>query len=450
MVFYKGPTQEHLSSENTIVDVFRTGKEQAIIERFANQAVEPSLGQYSNALDHALAVLLAKGQPKPDATRLIRATVESLFKEFVRQAEGKTGAVQKETWVSTVSRTKRFDPVLKELVALDPQHTDRNRLVDAGLNGMLHFTGGPGCVLSKNQSDELKKLVKARETATEEPGFVGLKLHRWPVLDMVPGGPAAEAGLRDGDVLVALNGKKVAAIRTAQDAYNMLQGPPGSAVQLAIKRGETTLNFNITRSSSAAARIETRQVATHVLLIAIPTFEGSGIADRVKRILREQSDDQTAAIIFDLRDNGGGRAEEANAVADIFLDGKLLQICAFQNGRHIAFISNPGVGSAARPIVLTNRNTASAAEMLAMALRDNSGATIVGETTAGALFGKDTADLVGGKTIFFRSEPTVLSPSGRDYSVSGIPPDVSVHDSRSKEKDDILLHALELEENGDE
>ena len=190
--------------------------------------------------------------------------------------------------------------------------------------------------------------------------------------------------------------------------------------------------------------MEARQIEAHVLLITIPTFEGSGIADRVKRIIRAHNTDQRAVILFDLRDNGGGRPEEVNAVADIFLDDKLLWLCAFRDGRLIAFKSNPGARITTRLILLTNKNSGSGAEILAMALRDNSKATLVGEETAGALYGKDMAELVGGKTIFFRTEPTVLSITGHDYSTTGVPPDVRVRDSRSKEKDDILFRALEL------
>jgi C-terminal peptidase prc len=445
----KDGMEDHASLKSTIMDVFLTGREQAVIDMIAKKTVEPVPDRFPNALNHALAVLLAKGCPKPDATRLVRATVESLVKEFERETNGKTGATQQETWVSTISRSKRFDSILKELVALDPHDANQNRLLEAGLNGMCATMGsGAACVLSKDQAEEFKKLVNARKTATEEPGLVGLRLHRWPVVDVMPGGPAAEAGLRNGDVVVAVNGNEAAHARTAQDASKILQGPPGSVVKLVVKRDSTTLTFGLTRAFAAAARVEARQVEPHVLLLTIPTFEGSGIADRVKRLVRARATDQTTAIILDLRDNLGGRAEQANAVADVFLDGRLLQICAFRNGRRIAFRSNPGVLSTARVILLTNNNTASAAEMLAMALRDNSRAAVVGEQTAGALFGKDLVELAGGKAIFFRTEPTVLSPTGNDHSRSGIPPDLRVRDLRSKEKDDILLQALELAKNG--
>jgi C-terminal processing protease CtpA/Prc len=80
--------------------------------------------------------------------------------------------------------------------------------------------------------------------------------------------------------------------------------------------------------------------------------------------------------------------------------------------------------------------------MLAMALRDNDRGVIVGEATAGALFGKEIIKLKGGETILFRTEPTVLSPSGRDYSTGGIPPDVQVADRRGSGTDEILVRAI--------
>jgi carboxyl-terminal processing protease len=89
-----------------------------------------------------------------------------------------------------------------------------------------------------------------------------------------------------------------------------------------------------------------------------------------------------------------------------------------------------------------NRNTGSSAEMLAMALRDNGRATLIGETSAGALFGKDLAELKDGSVILFRTEPTVLSPLGKDYSVCGLPADVECADKREAGRDAVLQGAL--------
>ncbi len=426
-------------------NIFLTGNEQAIINRFLRQPAEPNPKQFSNSLDHAMAVLVARAHPTPEATRLARATVVSLCAESERQTGNRIGAAQQDKWMSEVSRTKSFDSVLKSLAALDAKRTDQPRLIEAGLNGMLRASGwDSACVLPQVRADEIKRQLKSRETPAEERGVLGLKSNQWPVVEVLPSHPAAEAGVKTGDAIVAVNGKDVAHVQTAADGLKILQGPPGEVVKLAVKRGGKALDFEVTRVSAAAATVQAREAAPGVLLVTIPTFEGSGIAAKVKRLVRTRATHRTSAVILDLRNNGGGRPEEANGVADIFLDGRLLQILEFRDDVRIGFKSHPGVRVAPRLILLTNRDTASGAEMLAMSLHDNSAATLVGENTAGMLFGKDGGELTGGQTIVFRCTPTVLSPAGRDYSIAGVPPDIRVRDARSGGKDDILFRALEL------
>jgi carboxyl-terminal processing protease len=186
-----------------------------------------------------------------------------------------------------------------------------------------------------------------------------------------------------------------------------------------------------------------RVVGSGVVSIRIPSFEGSGIADRVKNLIGKATSTATSSVILDLRNNPGGRAEEANAVADIFLDEKILQIFEFRNGRRIGFKTKPGA-IGVRVLVLTNHDTASAAEMLAIALHDNQRATVIGQPTAGYLFGKDFEKLNDGRMIVFRSEPTVLSPTGKDYSETGLAPDVLVEESKGGDDDRTLSRAIQV------
>jgi C-terminal processing protease CtpA/Prc len=82
--------------------------------------------------------------------------------------------------------------------------------------------------------------------------------------------------------------------------------------------------------------------------------------------------------------------------------------------------------------------------MLAMALRDNGAARIVGEETFGALFARETRTLSNGYAICYRAELTILSPRGDDYSVTGIDPDVAVQDRRRGPGDAIYDRAVDL------
>jgi len=96
-------------------------------------------------------------------------------------------------------------------------------------------------------------------------------------------------------------------------------------------------------------------------------------------------------------------------------------------------------------VILANRHTGSSAEILAMSLRDNGRAVIIGEPTPGMLFGKDMEILDDGRGLLIRTAPLVLSPAGRDYSDGGVSADILVPDSRPAH-DDILNRAIRYAE----
>ncbi len=195
--------------------------------------------------------------------------------------------------------------------------------------------------------------------------------------------------------------------------------------------------------TEAADLVTARRLGRH-LLIRIPTFEGDGIAQRVAELARQLPPGGT--LLIDLRDNPGGRPEQANGVADLFLDGQILEMFRFPEDS-VAFRAHPGAIQAP-VIVLANRQTGSAAEMLAMALQDDGVARIVGERTTSMLFGKEMEQLEDGRLLVFRAAPTIESPSGRDYSADGVPPDIAVQDARANGRDAILERALQLAERG--
>jgi carboxyl-terminal processing protease len=423
------------------VERFSTGNEQAVINRFITSTDELPPQQFLNSLDHAFAVLKAKAFPKPESARLSEAAITAMCEQSAAQGGGTIDAVQLQDWVSEVNRTGSFDAVLKQLAASGNQRTDYPSIITAGLTAMLNACGWDAAsILNQAQVKQLEQISESRVPSTAERGVLGLRLDRWPIVGVVPGLPGAAAGIHDDDEVIAINGKDITDVKNAFDALKMLEGPPGETVKITTRRGEKAQKFEVARTY-IAAMITGERVAPNVFFIRIPTFEGSGIAARVKQLIEREVASRESVLILDLRDNGGGRPEEANAVADLFLDNKRLQSYEFRGGRRIEFQSHPGAFTV-RVMLLTNRGTGSASEMLAMALRDNERGVIVGEATAGALFGKEIVKLTGGETILFRSEPTVLSPNGRDYSNGGIPPDVRVADRRGDGTDDILVRAI--------
>ena len=454
MAFFVGFSVLLLPHENTCaqdqptpsvgVEVFVYGNEQALVDSMTKGKEDQAPKHFANSMDHAFAVLLARAHPPPEPGELAEKAVASLCEDLEGRKPNRFPLERRKAWVATVLRARSFESVLRDIEESDPDGPNRHELVASGLKGMLAATGWRfACVLSDVQAEELMKTMEARKTPKKERGVLGLEIAHWPTVEVVPHMPAAEAGLRNGDVVLQVNGRNVAEIRTTADALKALSGAAGTKISLTVKRRNETLTLEVRRAPYAAARIRASVVSPGVVYIKIPLFEGSGIAAKVNEFIRQHVTDATSDVILDLRDNPGGRPEEANAVADIFLDEKHLQIYQFRNGKRIALKSKPGALDV-RVIVLTNHNTGSGAEMLAIALHDNQRATVIGQPTAGALFGKDLEKLENGQMIIFRSQPTVLSPNGNDYSETGLRPDIAVSESRASGMDEILQRAIQF------
>jgi carboxyl-terminal processing protease len=424
-------------------EVFVYGREQTIIDAITKTSDRQADREYRNDLDHVFSVLLNRAYPGPQAHELARRAIDALCREAETLGHKKVPELQPGTWEATATRTRSFESVLTDMETTAIGSAKRERLINAGLTAMLGATGSRSAsVLSATEAERTMEMLAARGRASKEPGILGVNVSRWPIIEVLPDTPAAEAGLRDGDIAVRVNTRDVARTETGADGMKALKGAADTVVSLTVERGSRILTFEV-RRASAATRIKASVIAMGIVYIQIPLFEGSGVAERVKELVRKHVADATSGFVLDLRNNRGGRAEEANAVADIFLDETRLQILLFRNGRRIAFKSKPGALDV-RVAVLTNHDTASAAEMLAIALHDNHRATVIGQPTAGLLFGKDFEKLKDGRMIVFRSEPTVLSPTGNDYSETGLSPDILVSEPKGSGEDKTLGRAIQL------
>jgi len=430
--------------DTPVIAQFVTGQEQEVIDKLAAPASKKlTASGFPNELDHAMRAMFDRADPKPSPHQLARGAVVAMFEEFQHHTDRDSSPETVQQWCQIVSRTGRFGRLLEHLEGNDPSPVYREQLIRAGLVGMLGSIGlGPEWLLEGQRAREMRRILESR-TDRAEPGMIGVELDQWPKLRVRHDSPAFDAGLRNGDTVIRVDGRDAGSITSTAQAAASIGGPAGQTVKIAIVRDGQTLELEVRRMSMAAGRITARQVEPDLLLVRIPTFEGSGITERVQAILHKHQSSRSLRVILDLRDNPGGRPEPANGVASLFLQqGERLQLMRFRNGRLIAFQSAPG-HVRARALVLMNRSTGSAAEMLILALRHRRGTVLFGERTAGVLFGKDCEDL-GRNMLLFRSEPTILSPQGQDFSITGIPPDVAVEDQRTGGRDAVLLRALEF------
>ncbi|HLJ14355.1 MAG TPA: S41 family peptidase [Bryobacteraceae bacterium] len=236
------------------------------------------------------------------------------------------------------------------------------------------------------------------------------------------GSPAYRAGLRPGDVILEVNDKKCDNLTTAEIA-DLLKGPRGTHVQIVVAREgiEKPITFNITRDEIPRDSVQVAfMVKPGIGYIEISQFN-ENTAEEMENALKKMNESTLKGLILDLRENPGGLLNEGVEVAGHFLNkGDVVVSHRGRSSPEKPYYARHGNGGHEYPIVvLVNRYSASAAEIVAGALQDHDRAWILGENT----FGKGLV-----QTVYPLSDNTGLAlttahyytPSGRliqrDYS----------------------------------
>jgi carboxyl-terminal processing protease len=258
---------------------------------------------------------------------------------------------------------------------------------------------------------------------------IGLRKRRPTIMNTLPDSPARKAGLRAGDVIEKVDGKDVAGLSLEQ-IVQRVRGPAKTKVELTVLRAGTSgpLTFTLTR-----ARVSVPPVSWHMLpgapIAHIALREFSDPADEQLRKALEQARKQGArGLIVDVRNNPGGRAEQAVAVTSEFLKpDQIVFIEQDANGRRkdVPVSKNGGAAGDLPVVVLIDEGTASSAEIFAGALQDYGRAKLVGTRTFGTGTVLEPFRLVDGSAVLLAVDEW-LTPKGRRIWHEGITPDVVV------------------------
>ena len=246
--------------------------------------------------------------------------------------------------------------------------------------------------------------------------------------------PAAGAGIKPGDVILRLDGKPLAGI-TLSEVVKRLRGEPGTAVTLTIRRAVAPGPFEITlaRALIKVASVKHRILETGYGYLRVRHFHsgtGEALYDAVSE-LEETNGDPLAGLVLDLRNNPGGVLAAAVAVADAFLDSGMI---VYTEGRvahaQRKFHARPlDVLEGAPLVVLVNGATASAAEIVAGALKDHRRAIILGSRTFGKGSVQTILPLPDGSALKLTTA-RYITPSGTAIQAAGIVPDRVLDDVR--------------------
>jgi carboxyl-terminal processing protease len=326
-----------------------------------------------------------------------------------------------------------IDEAADRIAAAAARPVDRAALERAAVQAMLAEIGDPwsgyyGPSEAGSRSDALDGRYNGVGLWLRAGGPTGVE-----VGSVAPGSPADRAGLAPGDAIVRLDGRPpVAGVAAAAQALRGA-GPAsvGQVVEIVIRRAGVDRTVTLPRVSFAASDVAVERLPDSVTLVRIGAFT-RGVGRQLREVLRTDRPAYAGGVLLDLRGNPGGLLDEAVEVASAFLDGGPV-VSYERRGQSRRTLEALSRGDTATPVVvLLDRGTASAAEVVAAALQDRGRAVLVGSRSHGKGTVQEPARLSDGSTI----ELTVgryLTPAGRSLDRLGVAPDVLVPDDAGRD-----------------
>jgi carboxyl-terminal processing protease len=276
---------------------------------------------------------------------------------------------------------------------------------------------------------------------TVEPSRAGL------VVTSALVGPAREAGVRRGDLIVRIEGQPAGEL-TFNQALTLIKGDQGTVVHLTVRRPHgQRLRVTVVRQEIAVPSLRARLVelrGTKIGYIRLVSFPDAA-AVRIRQATESLVQKGAKGIVLDLRDNPGGLLTQAVRTVSVFLDEGV--VCTV-SGLHQEETTYEVIGEAAYPslplVVAVNHGSASASEIVAAALQDHERAIVIGHRTYGKASVQSIRPLSGG-TALKLTTAMYRTPAGRDLTGEGVYPEVRIVDDPLTGVDEVLRSAeLEL------
>lgn len=345
-------------------------------------------------------------------------------------------------------REDASDAAIERITGSYWREVDPARLQDASVQGMVEF-------LRRRYDDRFSHYFDPetfREFQSASRGeFSGVGLavtevkRGLRVAQVYEGSPAEEAGIAPDDVIVAVEGRSIAG-EPAEASTARIKGPPGTEVTIAVRGPggrERELTVERAEVRIPAAQGELRRSGGRKLgYVRLLTFSEGAHAElrrEVERLARRGA----GGLVLDMRGNGGGLLNEAVLSASVFVEGgEIVSTAGRTQEPHTYDAVGDAVGE--RPMaVLVDRNTASAAEIVAAALADHGLATLVGTRTFGKGTFQEVVELPNGGGLDL-TVGEYLTADGTSLAGRGIRPGVRAEDARRTRRDEALRRALAL------
>ena len=325
---------------------------------------------------------------------------------------------------STTALEQKIEILKKYLEKEYIGELDEEKMVESALKGYVEGIGDK--YTEYLTPDELEDLM-----TSVNGNYVGIGIYMTQdkegnivVLLPIEGSPAAEKGLKTGDIINKINGEECKGLELTE-VSNKVKGEEGTTVNLEILRENEIINVDVERRTVELKYIDSKVLEGNIGYIELLAFDEGATIKFKEELTKLKS-------IIDLRDNGGGLVTEAISLSEIFAPmGNVVLKSYDKDGKETVTKSTNANTEKMEVVVLVNENSASATEIFAAAMQDNNLATIVGTKTFGKGVMQEVQPLKIGGALKITIEE-FKTPNGNTIHKVGITPDIEVENNEKE------------------
>ncbi len=342
---------------------------------------------------------------------------------------------------------KNFKEVYNSIITDYYKKVDKKKLIDAAINGMVNYLGDPySTYMDEEEAESFNTTVNGSYEG------IGVQVtiidNKVVIVSVFEESPAAKAELKSGDIINKVNGEDVTG-KSLDEVVKMIKKK--NKLILNITRDDKTFDKELSITSVEIPSVSSKTFEKNrkkIGYLNVSMFSSKTYKQFNKK-LKALEKDKIDGLVIDVRDNPGGALDQVTKVLSLFMDKKKVIYQIESNGKKTKYYSLTNEKRTYPVSVLINSSSASASEILAGAMKESYGATLVGTTTYGKGTVQKEYTLSNGTSVKYTSERW-LTPKGKSINKKGIKPTNKVNLSEdyykepSEETDNQLQTALDL------
>ena len=344
-----------------------------------------------------------------------------------------------------------FGEVLENIKKDYVDDVDQSEIMDSAINGVLQSLDPYSAYMSPELFKEMQTDTKGQFGGLGIE--IGMEAGVVKVISPIDDTPAEKAGIKAGDYIVKIGEEQVQG-KSLMEAVKLMRGPVGTSIKLTVRRKnfKKPLEFNISREIIEIQSVSSTLISKekNIGYVRLKSFNENSDNQFLKIIKKFEKNKKIKGYVIDLRNNPGGLLNQAINITDFFLDsGEIVSTKGRRVSETRKFFAKRGDETNGKPLlILINNGSASAAEILAGALKDHKRAIILGENSYGKGSVQSIIPLANGGGMRLTISKYYL-PSGKSISEVGVTPDILVEEASDNFKinskdDNQLNYAIKL------